>query len=123
MVMIMCLVFTTSMVCTMDSCPMMGDISKLAPKETQKQPCHGMSDTADIGLVIDCIDLDLFQNGVEQKSQLSKNSDLQDFDWDIAESTYAFQRRNRHDIRGPPLITDASSLQFSILLSTQRFRI
>lgn len=126
LVMMMCLLFTSSLVCTMNACPVMTLLSENQAPENDKSKqelCHTVANAKSVNLVVDCMDMDLFQNEIDQQLTGTQNPDNQDFNWDVISTHYQFQREHFRDIRGPPYLASHTQLQIPLLLSTLRFRI
>ncbi|MCB1563685.1 MAG: hypothetical protein KDJ75_08940 [Alphaproteobacteria bacterium] len=112
------IMFTPSLVCTMDYCPM--------PVKSEQKPCHQTSGSQKDGpmLALDCMGVNLFQQEVQiDVPQPDRSVNIIHFAWADIAADYSFQPTKIHDIRGPPDETGQIPDAPPLILITQRFRI
>jgi len=118
----MVLMFTPVLVCAMAFCPMSSAQASEIP--SSDMPCH-QSDDGEGGpmLALDCMGIDLFQQGAGVDFQPDQSIDKADVPWAISADGHRFLSARTNSIRGPPGWADQRQSQRPILLLTQRFRL
>lgn len=121
-IMMWCLLLP-SLVCAMPSCPLETD-------KTEQIPCHEMADvempleSSVVPMIaLDCLDLELYQVCFTLEFELSQGSDHIDHEALVTANPFSLQIQRLRDIRGSPRIIAHALPPFSVILSTQRYRI
>ena len=116
------MMFTPSLVCAMNFCPMQS-----STQVNEHKPCHQSENRKKQGLmlVVDCMGVDLFQSDVlSDVPQPDQSVNIIHIVWADLTAEYSFLPYNTiHGIRGPPEWAGRPQRQPSIILTTQRFRI
>ena len=111
------LMLTPIMMCGMAFCPMQAEASEISP-------CHQSDDNNGDGvmLVVDCMEVDLFQHDADSDIQHNISLDNVDYYWVDLDFISDFQLA-ANSIRGPPDNYINPRSYISLIHTTQRFRI
>lgn len=116
---IMFMMLTPVLVCTMTFCPMQ------SAQAAEPKPCHETEEkgSTSLMLVLDCMGVDLFQQDTSLDFQPNLIMTDVSHTWFDLAVDYNFLPKNVNNIRGPPDKYIEPRGQPSIILTTQRLRI